>query len=78
MAGPVRLRSSFPPIGSKGDIPPGCARFVTDVEDCVREARAAAGDRAVMVHEAGAAQEVLRAGLLDEFEIHRTSVQHRG
>ncbi len=58
----------------EGDIPPGSARFVTDVEDCVREARAAAGDRAVMVHGAGAAQALLRAGLLDELEIHLVQV----
>ena len=27
-----------------GDVPPGSTRFVTDVEECVREARTAAGD----------------------------------
>jgi hypothetical protein len=32
------------------------------------EARAAAGDRAVMVHGAGAAQSLLQAGQLDELE----------
>jgi dihydrofolate reductase len=58
----------------EGDIPPGSARFVTDVQDCVREARAAAGDRAVMVHGASAAQALLRAGLLDELEIHLVQV----
>jgi dihydrofolate reductase len=52
-----------------GDVPPGSARFVTDVEDCAEQAQAAAGDRAVMVHGAGAAQALLRAGLLDEMEI---------
>ncbi|MEU7813625.1 dihydrofolate reductase family protein [Pseudonocardia sp. NPDC049154] len=57
-----------------GDVPPGCARFVTDVHECVREARAAAGDRAVLVHGAGAAQSLLRAGLLDEMEIHLVQV----
>ncbi len=57
-----------------GDVPPGHARFVTDVEDCTREARAAAGDRAVMVHGAGAAQALLRAGLMDEMEIHLVHV----
>lgn len=56
------------------DVPPGRTRFVTVVEDCVREARAAAGDRAVMVHGAGAAQALLRAGLLDELEIHLVQV----
>ena len=53
-----------------GDVPPGSARFVTGVEDCANGARAAAGGRAVMVHGAGAAQALLRAGLLDEMEIH--------
>jgi dihydrofolate reductase len=58
----------------EGDVPPGSARFVTDVGDCARQARAAAGDRAVMVHGAGAAQALLRAGLLDEMEIHLVPV----
>lgn len=57
-----------------GDAPPGHARFVTDVEACAREARAAAGDHAVMVHGAGAAQVLLRAGLMDEMEIHLVPV----
>jgi dihydrofolate reductase len=57
-----------------GDVPPGGARFVTGVEDCARQARAAAGDRDVMVHGAGAAQALLRAGLLDEMEIHLVPV----
>ncbi len=35
-----------------------------------REARAAAGDGDVMVHGAGAAQALLRAGQLDELELH--------
>jgi dihydrofolate reductase len=56
------------------DVPPGHARFVTDVRDGVREARAAAADRAVMVHGAGAAQALLRAGQLDEMEIHLVQV----
>jgi dihydrofolate reductase len=54
-----------------GDVPPGHARFVADVETCAREA---AGDRAVMVHGAGAAQTLLRAGLMDEMEIHLVQV----
>ena len=57
-----------------GDVPPGSARFVTDVDDCAERARAAAGDRAVMVHGAGAAQALLRAGQLDEMEIHLVPV----
>lgn len=53
-----------------GDVPPGNARFSTDVAACAREARAAAGARAVMVHGAGATQALLAAGELDELEIH--------
>ena len=33
-----------------GDVPPGSARFVTDVADCAAQARAAADGQAVMVH----------------------------
>jgi dihydrofolate reductase len=57
-----------------GDVPPGSATFYTDLMACVTDARAAAGDRAVMVHGAGAAQALLRAGQLDEMEIHLVPV----
>jgi dihydrofolate reductase len=50
--------------------PPGGVRFVTDVHECAAAARAAAGDGDVMVHGAGAAQALLRAGQLDELELH--------
>jgi len=46
------------------DPPPGSVRYVTDVEDCAARARAAAGDGD------GAAQALLRAGQLDEMELH--------
>ena len=52
------------------DPPPGSVRYVTDVRECVAQARAVAGDGDVMVHGAGAAQALLRAGLLDEMAIH--------
>jgi dihydrofolate reductase len=58
----------------EADVPPGSARFVTDVVACAEQAKAAAGDRTVMVHGAGAAQALLRAGLLDELEIHVVQV----
>jgi dihydrofolate reductase len=57
-----------------GDVPPGSAKFYTDVDACANDARAAAGDRAVMVHGAGAAQALLQAGQLDELEIHLVPV----
>jgi dihydrofolate reductase len=56
------------------DVPPGNTRYFTDVVACAAEARAAAGDRAVMVHGAGAAQALLRADQLDELEIHLVPV----
>jgi dihydrofolate reductase len=52
------------------DVPPGTAKFCTDVVECATAAREAAGDRAVMVHGAGAAQALLQADHLDELEIH--------
>ncbi|MGI5416635.1 dihydrofolate reductase family protein [Actinomadura luteofluorescens] len=52
------------------DPPPGSVRYVTDVRECAERARAAAGDGDVMVHGAGAAQALLRAGELDELELH--------
>ena len=52
------------------DEPPGSAKFYTDIDLCADEAREAAGDRAVMVHGAGAAQALLAAGQLDELELH--------
>ena len=56
------------------DVPPGSALYVSDVADCAAQALAAAGDRDVMVHGAGAAQSLLRAGLLDELELHVVNV----
>ena len=50
--------------------PPGSVRFVTDVRECATQARAAAGDGAVMVHGAGAAQALLAIGEIDELELH--------
>jgi dihydrofolate reductase len=57
-----------------GDVPPGNTRFFTDVVACATEARSAAGERAVMVHGAGAARALLREGQLDELEIHLVPV----
>ena len=44
--------------------------YVTDAASAVARAKAAAGDRNVMMHGADAAQSCLRAGVLDEMEIH--------
>ena len=49
--------------------PPGSARYVTDIASGVAEAKAAAGDRDVLLHGAATAQECLRAGLLDALQL---------
>jgi dihydrofolate reductase len=53
---------------------PGHARYVTDVESCVAQARAAAGDRDILLHGAAAGQSCLRAGLLDVIDVHLVPV----
>jgi dihydrofolate reductase len=50
--------------------PPGTVRYVTDVAECAAQARAAVGDGVVLVAGAGAAQALLRAGEVDELELH--------
>jgi len=53
---------------------PGHASYVTDVQSCVAQAKAAAGDRDILLHGASAAQALLRAGLVDEMELHLVPV----
>lgn len=45
-------------------------RYSNDIEAAVDAAKRAAGDKDVLVHGASTAQRMLRAGLLDELEIH--------
>lgn len=50
--------------------PDSTVHFVTDgLESAVRQAKAAAGDKAVAVHGADTIQQLLNAGLLDEMQI---------
>jgi dihydrofolate reductase len=54
---------------------PAGVHFVTDgIESCVARAKAAAGDRDVMLHGAATAQSGLRAGVLDVLEIQLVPV----
>src|SRR3954453_20779852 len=54
-----------PPTG------PATITYVTDgIESAAAQAKAAAGDRNVMMHGAETAQQALRAGVLDELELH--------
>ena len=55
--------------GDEDDDPPALVRYFEDGATGAAMARAAAGDRAVMVHGARAAQSLLAAGELDELEI---------
>ena len=48
--------------------------YLDDVEVAMREAKLAAGDSNVLVHGAATAQRALRAGVLDELEIHLVPV----
>jgi dihydrofolate reductase len=50
--------------------PPGSVVYATDPLDAATRARAAAGEGDVLVLGAGAAQALLRAGELDEVELH--------
>ena len=54
---------------------PGHARYVTDgIASCVARAKAAVGRRDILLHGAATAQECLRAGLLDEMQLHLVPV----
>jgi len=52
------------------DPPPGSVRYVTEATDAAVQARAAVGNADVVALGAGAAQALLRAGELDEMELH--------
>jgi dihydrofolate reductase len=68
---PIFVPTHHAPAGSH----PGDVRFVTDgIESCAELAKAAAGDRDVMVHGAYTAQECLRAQELDVLEIQLVPV----
>jgi dihydrofolate reductase len=68
---PIFVPTHEAPAGT----PAGDVRFVTDgIESCVAQAKAAAGDRDVMLHGAYTATECLRARVLDVMEIHLVPV----
>ena len=64
-------RSSSRPGASRRSRSRTWVHYVTDgVESAMRQAKEAAGDANVLVHGADLAQSLLRAGVLDEIEIH--------
>jgi dihydrofolate reductase len=70
---PIFVPSHRPPGPSVANYP--LVTYVTDgIESAMAQAKAAAGDRNVMVHGAYTAQRALEAGVLDELQIHQIPV----
>jgi dihydrofolate reductase len=70
---PIVVVSHRPPPPSVASYP--LVRYVTDgIESAMAQAKAAAGDRDVLVHGADTAQRALEAGLLDELQVHQIPV----
>jgi dihydrofolate reductase len=70
---PIFVLSHRPPPASVANYP--LVTYVTDgIESAMAQAKAAAGDRDVMVHGAYTAQRALEAGVLDAIQIHQIPV----
>lgn len=69
---PIFILSRHPAPPEFADLP--LVSYISDLADAVHRAKAAAGERNVMVHGAGVAQRMLRAGLLDEIQLHMIPV----
>jgi dihydrofolate reductase len=70
---PIFVPSHRPPGPSLADYP--LVTYVTDgIASAMGQAKAAAGDRYVLVHGAYTAQRALEAGVLDELQIHQIPV----
>ena len=74
---PIFVPSHRPAAPSVANYP--LVTYVTDgIASAMAQAKAAAGDRNVMVHGAYTAQRALEAGVLDELEIHQIPVLFGG
>ena len=74
---PIFVPSHRPPGPSVANYP--LVTYVTDgIASAMAQAKAAAGDRNVLVHGAYTAQRALEAGVLDELEIHQIPVLFGG
>ena len=74
---PIFVPSHRPPGPSVADYP--LVTYVPDgIASAMAQAKAAAGDRDVMVHGAYTAQRALKAGVLDELQIHQIPVLFGG
>lgn len=70
---PIFVPSHRPPGPSVANYP--LVTYVLDgIESAMAQAKAAAGDRSVLVHGAYTAQSALEAGVLDELQIHHIPV----
>lgn len=70
---PIFVPSHRPPPPSVANYP--LVTYVTDgIDSAMAQAKAAAGDRNVLVHGAYTAQRALEAGVLDEIQIHQIPV----
>jgi dihydrofolate reductase len=70
---PIFVPSHRPPDPSVANYP--LVTYVTDgIESAMAQAKAAAGDKDVLVHGAYTAQRALAAGVLDEVQIHQIPV----
>jgi dihydrofolate reductase len=65
---PIYILSRHPKPDWTADWP--LVHYMDDLGEIVAEAKAAAGERNVMVHGSSIAQRMVRAGLLDEMQIH--------
>jgi dihydrofolate reductase len=74
---PIFVLSHRPPDPALANYP--LVTYVTDgIESAMAQAKAAAGDRNVLVHGAYTAQRALEAGVLDELQIHQIPVLFGG
>jgi dihydrofolate reductase len=74
---PIFVPSHRPPGPSAANYP--LVTYVLDgIESAMAQAKAAAGDRNVLVHGAYTAQQPLEAGVLDELQIHQIPVLFGG
>ncbi len=70
---PIVVLSHRPPGPAVANYP--LVTYVTDgIASAMAQAKAAAGDRNVLVHGAYTAQRALEAGVLDELQIHQVPV----
>lgn len=69
---PIFILSRHQPPAKMAQWP--LVEYVGDVETAVARAKAAAGEKDVLVHGAGTAQMTLAAGLLDELQVHLVPV----